>query len=138
MTSRIGESAIPDSEGCVFCKIVMGTAPAEIVNESEAAITIVPLKPVTEGHLLVIPRQHARYIWKLDPNDLGYTMYDVASMAYDAQPCNIIQSNGVAASQTIGHVHFHVVPRRGGDGLQLPWPQQTERPVGAIPRGPSD
>lgn len=124
---------------CVFCQIVAGDAPAQIVHESEAAVTFVPLNPVTEGHLLVVPRQHARYLWKLDPKNLGYTMYDVATIANEVGcACNIIQSNGIAASQTIFHVHFHVVPRRGGDGLQLPWKQQTEKPVGARPGGPSD
>ena len=109
------------AEDCVFCRIVAREEPAEFIHESEAAVTIVPLNPVTDGHWLVIPRKHAEFIYRLPPQDLGYTMYDVASMAFDAHPCNIIQSNGAEATQTIQHVHFHIVPRRDGDGLKLPW-----------------
>lgn len=108
---------------CPFCQIIMGGAPATVLYETEAAITIEPLNPVTEGHELVIPRQHAEFIWQLDPNHLGYTMYDVATRAY-GRPCNIIQSNGASATQTVKHVHFHIVPRREADGLMLPWSNQ--------------
>jgi histidine triad (HIT) family protein len=89
------------------------------------AIIIRPLNPVTEGHALVIPKQHAEYIWELDEDVLRYTINDVAGAAYLlAEDCNVIQSNGEAATQTVKHVHFHLVPRREGDGLHLPWTGQ--------------
>lgn len=112
-------------QGCVFCRIVKGEAPAEIVNECEGAITIVPRDPVTKGHLLVIPRQHAEYLWNLHPQHLAHTAFEVASQAYDAWDnvggVNVIQSNGSPATQTVWHVHFHIVPRYAMDGLKLPW-----------------
>lgn len=115
----------PRAPECVFCQIIAGKAPAEIIAETEAAITIVPLNPVTERHWLVIPRQHAERLWDLETRHLAHTMFDVAGAAWAASDaadgCNVIQSNGSAASQTIGHVHFHIVPRREGDGLTLPW-----------------
>jgi histidine triad (HIT) family protein len=104
--------------GCVFCDIIKGKAPATVVAETPSSITIVPLNPVTEGHLLVIPKIHAAYIWELPGWRL---LYDIGEQAKQAYPCNIIQSNGTEATQTVFHVHFHIVPRRKGDGLNLPW-----------------
>lgn len=107
--------------GCVFCDIIEGKAPATVVAETPSSITIVPLNPVTEGHLLVIPKIHAAYIWGLVPGPNEGLFSDLAARAKEAHPCNIIQSNGAVATQTVFHVHFHIVPRRKGDGLNLPW-----------------
>jgi histidine triad (HIT) family protein len=91
---------------CVFCRIVVGAAPAKVVREWPLAIAIVPLHPVTPGHLLVLPREHVR---------------DAADSQF-----NLITSTGPAATQTVWHLHWHIVPRRFDDGLTLPWTgQQT-------------
>lgn len=115
--------------GCIFCEVVAGRTPTEIVSQSGAAVIFEPLDPVTEGHVLVVPRQHARYLWDLDSRALMATVIDVA-LATRQQPCNVIQSNGLEATQTIEHVHFHVVPRRSGDELKLPWTDQFNRGPG--------
>lgn len=125
MNERTAQDLCEYSPDCVFCRIVASEAPAEIVNECEGAITIVPRDPVTKGHLLVIPRQHAEYLWNLHPQHLAHTAFEVASQAYDAWDnvggVNVIQSNGSSATQTVWHVHFHIVPRYAMDGLKLPW-----------------
>lgn len=121
---------------CVFCDIIEGRAEADIVWRGMDAIVLTPLNPVTDGHVLVVPKQHVRYIWELAPTYFEPTLAMVANMARGLA-CNIIQSNGVAATQTVPHVHFHVVPRKGGDGLALPWTGQTDRRVGATPKGPA-
>lgn len=111
--------------GCVFCDIIEGKAPATVVAETYNTITIVPLNPVTGGHVLVIPRAHGAYLWEL-PVWNGGVLFDIGQQAKQAYPCNIIQSNGAEATQTVLHVHFHIVPRREGDGLMLPWSDPQE------------
>lgn len=107
---------------CVFCGIIAGVAPAVVVREWPDAVAIVPLDPVTPGHLLVVPRVHVVDA-TVDPEVTGVAMRRAAELA--APPCNLITSAGAAATQTVWHLHIHVVPRRVGDGLPLPWtPQQ--------------
>lgn len=109
---------------CIFCEIVAGRAPAKVVGRWAEAIVIVPLNPVTEGHLLVIPTQHVMDA-RIEPITTGMVMARAASLA--PHPCNLITSVGAEATQTVFHLHVHIVPRREGDGLPLPWtPQQTE------------
>lgn len=109
---------------CIFCEIIAGNALATIVDQWDDAIAIQPRNPVTPGHTLVIPRQHV--------TDVGTNQEVTAAVAARAAElaaglpaANVITSKGAAATQTVFHLHFHVVPRRTGDGLPLPWtPQQ--------------
>lgn len=103
---------------CVFCAIVAGTEPATVVRRWDDAIAIVPLGPVTPGHVLVIPAVHVQDA-TVDPDVTAVAMRRAAELA-DA-PCNIITSAGREASQTVPHLHVHIVPRTFGDGLALPW-----------------
>lgn len=108
--------------GCVFCQIVAGNSPATVVESWPDALAIVPLGPVTEGHVLVIPRAHVRDFVE-DPVVTAATMARAAQLAqtYDIAPANLITSAGREATQSIFHLHVHVVPRRENDGLALPW-----------------
>lgn len=110
---------------CVFCDIVEHSAPATIIDEDAESICIVPLKPVTDGHLLVIPNKHGQYLWETDVPVGMLRATALLAMATSAG-VNVIQSNGSVATQTVPHVHFHIVPRREGDGLPLPWTPQQE------------
>lgn len=103
---------------CIFCSIVAGKSPANIVREWQDAIAIVPLNPVVEGHILVIPRQHVRDALE-NPSVTASTMRRASEIA--TYPCNIITSAGAEATQSVYHMHVHVVPREAGDGLALPW-----------------
>lgn len=109
---------------CVFCDIVAGQAPTEVVAEWADAIAIVPLNPVTEGHVLVIPRKHVADATE-KPLLTGQVSSLAALHAASVGPCNIITSVGAEATQTVFHLHVHVVPRRKGDGLTLPWTGQN-------------
>lgn len=108
---------------CVFCQIVAGEAPATVIREWPDAIAIVPLRPVAPGHVLVIPRTHVADA-TVDPDVTAVTMRRAAELA--VPPCNLITSAGRPATQTVFHLHIHVVPRRVGDGLALPWSVRTE------------
>lgn len=109
----------PPLYACPFCEIVAGRAPAEIFHEWDDALAIVPLNPVTEGHLLVIPKVHVSDVGH-DPEVSAATMRRAAQLAA-SQWCNIITSRGKAATQSVFHLHLHLVPRSAGDALSLPW-----------------
>jgi len=112
-----------EADACVFCAIVAGEAPATVIREWPDAIAIVPLRPVAPGHVLVIPRTHVADA-TVDPDVTAVTMRRAAELA--VPPCNLITSAGRPATQTVFHLHIHVVPRRVGDGLALPWSVRTE------------
>jgi histidine triad (HIT) family protein len=105
---------------CPFCEIVAGRAPATIVEEWDDALAIVPLNPIVEGHTLVIPRDHVRD-FATDPDVSALTMYRAAELAQGPQPMNLITSRGREATQSVWHLHLHLVPRAANDGLALPW-----------------
>lgn len=122
-----------DPTNCIFCEIVAGEAPADVVREWPDALAIRPLDPVTEGHLLVIPKTHVTDL-ATDPWTTAMVMHHAADLV--AHPrrlwdCNVITSAGRNATQTVFHLHVHIVPRRAGDGLLLPWSNQ-------VPDGPNN
>jgi histidine triad (HIT) family protein len=88
-----------------------------------------PLNPVTPGHLLVIPVRHVMDAAE-DPDLTGRVFAAAARIARESggdPSCNLITSVGGAATQSVYHLHAHVVPRRHGDGLRLPWTQQPHK-----------
>ncbi|MFG1977008.1 HIT family protein [Nonomuraea fuscirosea] len=105
---------------CIFCRIVAGHEPATITRRWPHAVAFTPLNPVTEGHTLIVPTTHVRDA-REDPNISATAMAAAAQYAADVGPCNIITSAGPEATQTVFHLHLHVVPRADGDGLTLPW-----------------
>jgi histidine triad (HIT) family protein len=109
-------SAVADT--CVFCDIIAGRSPATVVRRWPDAIAIVPLGPVVDGHLLVIPTTHVRDVTE-DPAVSAAAMRRAAELS--AAPCNVITSAGREATQSVFHLHLHIVPRAEDDGLALPW-----------------
>ena len=109
---------------CVFCRIVAGTEPATVVRRWPDAVAIVPRHPVTPGHTLVIPTVHVRDFTE-DPDVSAAAMRRAGELA--APPANLITSAGSEATQTVWHLHLHVVPRAAGDGLALPWSGQMRK-----------
>lgn len=107
-----------DTDPCVFCEIVAEREPAVFVRRWTDAVAIVPLEPVTEGHVLVLPRVHVPDATD-HPETTATVMWRAASLA--VPPCNLITSSGREATQSVFHLHVHIVPRRENDGLALPW-----------------
>lgn len=111
---------------CAFCDIAARKAPAKIVYETADTLIIVPHNPVVPGHVIAIPKIHARDAADR-PDVTGYTMADVSRWALLMdEPFNLITSCGSEATQSIFHLHIHYVPRHEGDGLSLPWTGQRK------------
>lgn len=105
---------------CVFCEIIEGRAPGEIVKDWDRAVALVPLMPVVEGHVLIIPKRHVADAGE-HPDTTGDTMACAAEYARIHDSFNLITSAGRAATQSVDHLHIHVVPRAVDDGLMTPW-----------------
>jgi histidine triad (HIT) family protein len=123
---------------CVFCQIVTGEAEASVVYRDAIVTAFMDLHPVTPGHTLVIPNQHAALITEVAPAAVGQ-MFDVGAQIDRAmrqsglrcEAVSLLLSDGAAAGQVIFHSHLHVIPRFRGDscGLRL-----HAGPVEQIPR----
>lgn len=105
---------------CIFCDIINGQAPGEIRKNWENAIALVPLTPVVEGHVLIIPKLHVADAAE-DVDTTGDTMACAAEYARIYPSFNLITSAGRPATQSINHLHIHVVPRTASDQLMTPW-----------------
>jgi histidine triad (HIT) family protein len=121
-------------QDCIFCKIVAGEIPAQIVDEDEHTIAFMDLNPWTRGHALVIPREHSRNIWEIGDDELGHAAVAAKRLAQrvrerlGADGVNLINSCEPAAWQTVFHFHVHVIPRYEGDPLRLPaTPQEADQ-----------
>jgi histidine triad (HIT) family protein len=111
----------------LFCGIVAGEVPAQVIDSDEHTVAFMDINPATAGHALVVPRRHASDLMDVSDDDLEHTMRAARRLArrMDAalQPdgFNILNACGRAAWQTVFHYHLHVVPRYEDDPLELPW-----------------
>ena len=119
---------------CIFCKILAGELPATIIREDQRTVAFMDINPATRGHCLVIPRNHHDDAIAADPEDLAACAAvagELASRAVarlGADGVAIMSLARPAAGQTVFHLHFHVVPRYIGDGLELPWVPRPGQP----------
>jgi histidine triad (HIT) family protein len=112
---------------CIFCSIVAGELPAQIIDEDERTIAFMDIAPATRGHALVIPRAHAADLLSVSSEDLAAVALASQRLAgrmrerLAADGINLLNACGTAAWQTVFHFHVHVIPRYSGDPLRLPW-----------------
>lgn len=105
---------------CPFCEIVEGTSPADVVYEYGQVMAIVPLNPVVDGHLLVLPKLHVSD-FTASYHLTRVTAGVAAHLGRRYESCNLITSRGAPATQSVFHLHWHLIPRAVDDGLALPW-----------------
>jgi len=119
-------------KNCAFCAITAGQAPADIVREWPDALAIRPRSGgVNAGHVFVIPRVHVEDA-SSDPDVTADVVRRVAELMAEHPAANMISSKGEEATQSVFHLHVHLVPRQEGDGLPLPWtPQHDARAAAA-------
>jgi histidine triad (HIT) family protein len=113
---------------CVFCDIASGRAAAAIVGRAGGTTAFLDARPVFKGHVLVVPDRHVETLVDVDPDALGPLLAAVQDVAHavtrglDADGSFVAINNKV--SQSVPHLHVHVVPRKKGDGLRgFFWPR---------------
>lgn len=120
-------------DGCIFCMIANGEIPSTTLYEDEKFRVFMDLSPATEGHCLVVPREHYANLYEM-PDDLAAEAMRVAKKMsitlkerLQADGINLVQNNGEAAGQTVGHFHIHLIPRYREDGQKIGWvPRETD------------
>lgn len=110
---------------CIFCAIAAGELPSFKIYEDDVVLAFLDINPFSNGHVLVIPKNHSEGLLDTDDATLADVIARVKKVARHikaALPCdgfNILQNNGEAAGQTVKHLHFHIVPRLAGDDLRF-------------------
>lgn len=114
-------------ETCIFCKIANGEIPSVTVYEDEDFRAILDLGPATEGHTLILPKEHFGDVTELS-EEIGAKVLLVAAKIgramKDGLGCagfNLVQNNGAAAGQTVMHFHLHVIPRYENGPEMVSW-----------------
>lgn len=112
---------------CIFCKIVTVEVPASVVYETDSVVAFLDINPLSDGHLLVIPREHYTRVTDLPPDDCTRLFAPVPRLARallevtGAEGINVLLNSGTVAGQVVPHVHCHLIPRKSDDGLGYRW-----------------
>ncbi|MBJ7597872.1 HIT family protein [Candidatus Nephthysia bennettiae] len=115
-----------EDPGCVFCDLAAGRRERSVAFEDEACTVLMDSRPVTPGHSLVIPRRHAAHLADLD--DQTWTHVCAVAKRVElalrqsgvrCEGSNLFLADGEAASQSVPHVHLHVMPRFVGDAFRI-------------------
>ena len=114
------------AEDCLFCGIVAGDIPGQIVDSDDDTVAFMDINPATRGHALVVPRNHYADLIEISPEDLSATAVAAQRLAkrmkeaFGVDGINVLNACGAAAWQTVFHFHLHVIPRYDDDPLKLP------------------
>jgi len=118
---------MPDDK-CLFCRIVSGETAATVVYVDQNAIAFLDHRPLFHGHTLLVPREHVETLVELPSKAIGpfftaaQTLARAVEFALDAEGTFVALNNRV--SQSVPHLHVHIVPRRKKDGLKgFFWPR---------------
>lgn len=115
------------SPATVFDKILAGEIPCHRVYEDDRVLAFLDVNPLAPGHTLVIPKQRAAFLHELSDESaaaIGAVLPRIARAVMSASGAteyNVLQNNGRGAHQAVFHVHFHVIPKLGEQGLGLAW-----------------
>ena len=114
-------------EDCIFCKIANGQIPSKTLYEDEDFRVILDLGPATEGHALILPKEHAANLFELSEELASKVLVVAQKIAVrmkETLGCdglNLVQNNGKEAGQTVNHFHMHLIPRYLNDGQKICW-----------------
>ena len=113
---------------CIFCDLLHGAGEVSICYEDSKAIAFMDIQPVNLGHVLVAPRDHFESLNDIPP-ELAMHLFGVAlelspivRRLNEADDLNIVVNSGTAAGQNVFHYHVHLIPRKVGDGFDIPLP----------------
>jgi histidine triad (HIT) family protein len=120
---------MPD-ESCIFCRIIGGEEMVSLVYEDDRAIAFLDIQPVSQGHTLIVSREHHATIFDL-PDDLLAHCTSIAKRlarglqrAVGAEAVNLFSANGKAGGQDVLHFHLHLIPIQEGQPFALQLPQE--------------
>ncbi|HEX3749612.1 MAG TPA: HIT family protein [Streptosporangiaceae bacterium] len=137
MSDKAQTGTGPEAKPCVFCAIINGEATAEVIDDSEHYIAFLDHRPLFRGHTLLVPRLHVRLLSDLPADRVGEFFLEAQRLERAvedglAADGSMILINNVV-SQSVPHLHLHVIPRRRKDGLRF-WlgprhPYDAEHPA---------
>ena len=122
------------SDQCVFCEIIRGDSPASFTHQDDTVVAFMDVQPITQGHMLVVPREHAVLMSDINETSAMRTfrvarkLAAVARQTLGAGGVNLFVADGEVAFQDVPHFHVHVIPRYANDGFGLTFPRSYEHP----------
>ncbi len=122
------------ADQCVFCEILRGDAPATFVHQDDTVVAFMDIQPITHGHMLVVPREHAVLMSDLNETAAMRTfrvarhLSEVVRHTLNAGGVNLFVADGEVAFQDVPHFHVHVIPRYPNDGFGLTFPRNYTEP----------
>lgn len=114
---------------CLFCKIIAGEIPGAKVYEDEKVLAFLDINPVNPGHTLAVPKNHYLNLEEIPEIELRELIIAVKKVGRAIKEglgyagYNLAVNNDPVSGQIVPHLHFHIIPRKEGDGLKL-WPQR--------------
>lgn len=117
----------PTPAPTIFSKILDGEIPCHRVYEDDHVLAFLDVGPLSQGHTLVIPKERKAFLHQLSDDSAAAIgrvlprLCRAVMKATGAEHYNILQNNGAPAHQAVFHVHFHIIPRRGTEGLGIGW-----------------
>lgn len=121
-------------DDCIFCKIIDGAIPSYKIYEDDKVYAFLDIACDAYGHTLVIPKRHCVNVLDCDPDSLAAVINAVKTISdHYVNDCgfdgvNVFNASGKAAEQSVFHLHFHIIPRKNGDGLEM-WPLSGKRDI---------
>lgn len=118
-------------ETCIFCKIASGEIPSATIYEDKDFRVILDLGPASEGHALILPKNHFKDVCELDTEAAAKVLplaAKIGAAMKESLGCagfNLVQNNGAAAGQTVHHFHMHIIPRYEGGPSMVTWEPHT-------------
>lgn len=118
----------------IFAKLIAGDIPCQKVFESELLFAFLDIRPLSEGHTLLIPKRVVPHIVDLTSEEAAALGRELPRLvkkvqaATGAPGCNVLLNDGEVAGQEVPHVHFHIIPRRPDDGLGYRWKAKPADP----------
>jgi len=117
-----------DKADCIFCKMVAGQIPVTKLYEDDVVLAFLDINPISDGHSLVIPKQHFEKLDECPAEVLAQVASHLGRIAaavssgVNSQGYNVLCNTGRVAGQVVEHVHFHIIPRNADDGVFNRWP----------------
>ncbi len=112
-------------ENCVFCKIIKKEFDSKVVFEDDLCLAILDINPATQGHLLLMPKEHYMLMPMVPDEVLGHLsviskyLSDLLKETFNVKDVTIYMANGAAAGQQSQHFMIHIIPRYDGDGIDF-------------------